>query len=287
VDEIRAALSGINISLNQIVSVGLSDILDILIVAIVIYFLLIWIKETRAWSLLKGFVTLLGVSLLAYILNLSTVNWIIANTFNVGLIALVVIFQPELRKALEHLGRGRFLSAIAAPSGNLTEDAINEVLAAVSEMSKSKTGALILIEQQVALGDLESTGVRLDARISKQLLLNIFDYGTPLHDGAVIVRGDRISAASCILPLPASNPAHRSLGTRHRAAIGATEESDAFALIVSEETGSLSLAHGTKLYKRISEAKIREILTEATPETKNSEKLENIRLRIKHLLSKK
>ena len=260
INSIRGAISSVDISFRSVTSVGLSDIIDITIVAVVIYFIFIWIKETRAWSLLKGFLILLAVSLLAYFLNLTTVNWIIANTFNVGLVALVVIFQPELRKALERIGRGHILDLVAHGSGGpLSEAALDEIIAAVMDMSKSKTGALIVIAEKIPLGDLEATGVQIDAQVSRQLIMNIFSYGAPLHDGALIVRGNRVSAASCILPLT-SDHVDQKLGTRHRAAIGATEVSDAFAVIVSEETGSISVAHGAKIYRKLNEKQIKQLI---------------------------
>ena len=267
INSIRGAFSNIDITFRTVTSVGLSDVIDIAIVAVVIYFIFIWIKETRAWSLLKGFVVLLVVSLLAYFLNLTTVNWIIANTFNVGLVALLVIFQPELRKALERIGRGHFLESIMQSSGGpLTESALDEIIAAAMEMSRHKTGALIVIEEKIPLGDLEATGVQVDAKVSRQLIMNIFSYGAPLHDGALIVRGNRISAASCILPL-ASDHVDQKLGTRHRAAIGASEVSDAFAIVVSEETGYVSVAHGAKLHRKLGDKQIkRMIMPEALEE---------------------
>ncbi|MCL2618199.1 MAG: diadenylate cyclase CdaA [Defluviitaleaceae bacterium] len=289
INSVRGALSGIDISFRSVTAVGANDLLDIIIVAVVIYFILIWIKETRAWSLLKGFLVLLGVSLLAYFLNLTTVNWIIANTFNVGLIALVVIFQPELRKALERLGRGSFFETLTQSSGGqLSEAALDEIIDAAMEMSKSRTGALILIEQRIPLGDLEDTGVSVDAKVSRQLLMNIFSYGAPLHDGAVIIRGDRISAASCILPLASENVGSK-LGTRHRAAIGATEVSDAFALIVSEETGNVSIAHGAKIHRKLNEKSIKRMILPATQQGEPGQEggkvnLQAIRNRIRNRL---
>ncbi|MCL2673899.1 MAG: diadenylate cyclase CdaA [Defluviitaleaceae bacterium] len=260
INGIRAALSNLDISFRSVSAVGVSDVIDILIVAGVIYFILMWIKETRAWSLLKGFIVLLVVGLLAYFLNLTTVNWIIANTFSIGLIALVVIFQPELRKALERIGRGSFFEALTGDGNEqLSESTLDEIISAATDMAKTKTGALIVIEQKIPLGDFEATGVAVDAQVSAQLIMNIFSYGAPLHDGAIVIRGNRISAASCILPL-ASDVTDKKMGTRHRAAIGATELSDAYAIVVSEETGTVSVAYGGKLRRRLSEKQIKEII---------------------------
>ncbi|MCL2852665.1 MAG: diadenylate cyclase CdaA [Defluviitaleaceae bacterium] len=278
INSIRGALSNFDITFRSVTSVGLNDVIDIAIVAVVIYFIFIWIKETRAWALLKGFMILLAVSLLAYFLNLTTVNWIIANTFNVGLVALVVIFQPELRNALERIGRGHFLDSIKHNSGGpLSEAALDEIIEAVMEMSKSKTGALIVISEKIPLGDLEVTGVQIDARVSRQLIMNIFNYGAPLHDGALIVRGDRISAASCILPLSSGN-VDQELGTRHRAALGATEISDAYAIVVSEETGSVSVAHGSKIHRKLSEKQVKRLILPNTRDEDTGEKHVIVRL---------
>lgn len=227
-------------------NVGLRDIIDILVVAFVIYKLLMWIKDTRTWALFKGVVIVIIIAMVAYILELHTVWWIISNTITVGTIALLVVFQPEFRRALEQIGRGSFMGFLLSGSedngGNqsLTEETIDNVAKAVMQMAKVKTGALIVFEHETKLGDVERTGIKIDAAVSSQLLVNIFEKNTPLHDGAIIISNNRISAATCFLPLTDSPEISKELGTRHRAAIGISEVTDAIVIVVSEETGIVS-----------------------------------------------
>lgn len=205
-------------------SLGISDILDILIVAYIIYKIIFWIKETRAWVLFKGILVIFALAAVAMLLKLNTILWILSNTISVGIIAVIVVFQPELRKALEQLGKGKFFTAFARSSEETDDKAaqrtVDEIVKAAEKMGSVKTGALILIEQKVPLGDFERTGIPVDAIVSSQLLINIFEHNTPLHDGAVIVRRNRVAAATCFLPLTDSNEVSMELGTRHRAAIG-------------------------------------------------------------------
>ena len=214
-------------------SLGISDILDILIVAYIIYKIIFWIKETRAWVLFKGILVIFALAAVAMLLKLNTILWILSNTISVGIIAVIVVFQPELRKALEQLGKGKFFTAFARSSEETDDKAaqrtVDEIVKAAEKMGSVKTGALILIEQKVPLGDFERTGIPVDAIVSSQLLINIFEHNTPLHDGAVIVRRNRVAAATCFLPLTDSNEVSMELGTRHRAAIGASEVSDAYS----------------------------------------------------------
>ncbi|PHV71364.1 TIGR00159 family protein [Sporanaerobium hydrogeniformans] len=259
------------ISLPQI---GIRDILDILVVAYFLYIVLMWIKDTRTWALLKGVVIILVVAILSYVLQLHTVWWIISNTITVGTIVLIVVFQPELRRALEQIGRGRIFNSLLnagdADEGELTDDAINGLAKACMHMSKCKTGALIVIEQDTKLGDVERTGIPIDAVITSQLLINIFEKNTPLHDGAVIVRNNRVSAATCFLPLSDSMEISKDLGTRHRAAIGLSEVTDAIVLVVSEETGNVSYVRNGKIKRGLDMELIKKILT-ATRKKKRSE----------------
>ena len=244
-----------NLSTLSIPSVHITDIIDIIIVAIVIYTVIHWIKETRAWSLFRGLMVIAMFSLLSYNLHFYTITWIIERTFSVGVIAVIIIFQPELRKALEQIGASGFSSV----TGLLPQDA-NEIVEACVKMAEVKTGALIVIERNVSMGDIVSaSGVTVDAVISSQLLINIFEDKTPLHDGAVIIRDNRVAAASCILPVTQSEIG-QELGTRHRAAVGASEVSDAFIIVVSEETGKISIARDGKLEKAVSEAVFRQEL---------------------------
>jgi len=256
----------------RISQITLTDTLDIMVIAYFVFKILIWIKETRAWSLLKGVIIIVLVSVLSNLFGLNTVFWIITNAFNVGLIAIIVLFQPELRKALEQLGNGKFVSFLGlkvfSNFGNDEEKSLKisnrsvlEIAKAVKTMAKDRTGALILIEKDVALGDHEQTGIPIDAVVTSQLIINIFEDKTPLHDGAVIIRNNRISAATCILPLTQKSLA-RELGTRHRAAVGASEVSDAYILVVSEESGSISLAKGGELKRDLTEKQVIDAITE-------------------------
>ncbi|MDL2248558.1 diadenylate cyclase CdaA [Tyzzerella sp. OttesenSCG-928-J15] len=238
--------------------VTLKDIVDILIVAYFIYKIILWIKETRAWSLFKGIILVLLISSLSFMFGFTTISWIVKTAINTGILAIIILFQPELRKALEQLGKGGFaLSFLNDSTGSTIEsDTVDEIIKAVYAMAKVRTGALILVERQVKLGDLEQTGIKVDAHVTAALLINIFEDKTPLHDGAVVIRNNRIAAASCILPLTASEIG-KELGTRHRAAVGASEVSDTFAIVVSEETGYVSLASGGGLIRNLSPEDLR------------------------------
>ena len=246
-------------SFDSFLFMNFSDVIDILIVSYLIYKIMLWIKETRAWSLFKGLVVLLAIFGISSFFNFSTLYLIISNTFNVGFIAVIVLFQPEIRKALEQLGKGNYLNAfIKSDVGqqDISENTIDEIIKAAKAMAHTKTGALIVIEREVPLGDFEQTGILIDAIISSPLLINIFEDKTPLHDGAVIIRNNKIKAAACILPL-SQNVKKHDFGTRHRAAIGASEVSDAYVLVVSEERGEISIAKNGKLNKNLDETQIR------------------------------
>lgn len=248
-------------------SLGITDILDILLVAYIIYKIIFWIKETRAWVLFKGILVIFALAAVATLLKLNTILWILSNTISVGIIAIIVVFQPELRKALEQLGKGKFFSYFTRGTDETddkaTQRTIDEIVKAADKMGSVKTGALILIEQEVPLGDLERTGIPIDAIVSSQLLINIFEHNTPLHDGAVIVRRNRVAAATCFLPLTDSNEISMELGTRHRAAIGASEVSDAYVIVVSEETGAISLARGGVLYRNLTPEQLRSMISQS------------------------
>ncbi|MCC8015197.1 MAG: diadenylate cyclase CdaA, partial [Eubacterium sp.] len=240
----------------------LTDILDILIVAVLAYWVIVWVRETRAWFLLKGILVLALISLFSNIFNLYTVSWIIEKTLSVGIIAILILFQPEFRKALENLGKGSLVTNLFSGEKNmnkLDEKNAEEIVDAAERMAKEKTGALIVVENNVPLGDFEERGITIDAKVSSQLLTNIFVNKTPLHDGAVIIRNNRIASAACILPLTQAE-LNSDLGTRHRAAVGASEVSDAYVVVVSEETGKISVAHEGKLRRGISGKKLMEIL---------------------------
>ena len=246
---------------------GVFQVLDILIVATVLYLILKWIRRTQAWVLFKGIIFIAVIAVLAEPFNLATVQWVVRNTIGMGLVVVIILFQPELRKALEQLGRGQYLLPLKNESEqkvHSTAHAIDEITKAIRTMSGALTGALIVVEQEVDLSEHEESGVALDAQISMQLLLNIFEKNAPLHDGAVVIRQNRISSASCILPLTAEQ-VDISLGTRHRAAIGISEVSDARVVVVSEETGAISIVIDGEITRNVSEKKIRELLMWGEP----------------------
>ena len=232
---------------NITAGIGITDILDVLIVAFLAYKVLGFIRETRAEQLAKGILVFFLATFGSYVFNLYTLHYILSNMLQVGLIALVVIFQPELRRALEHLGRSKITTVFSQVDKDEAKQMIGEFVRAIESMSASRTGALIVIERETLLNDIVETGTIIDARVSEQMIGNIFYEGSPLHDGALIVRGDRLYAAGCVLPQTQNKGLNKELGTRHRAGIGITENSDALTLIVSEETGVVSIAQDGKL----------------------------------------
>lgn len=235
--------------------ITITDVIEIIIIAILIYNIMLWFQKTRAWTLIKGILVVLLFAGLALAFQFNTILWILKNTISVGVIAVIIIFQPEFRRALEQLGRRNILSSFFNNEENraskLDKKVLNEIAKAVYAMSEVKTGALIVIEQEVRLGDYERTGIAIDAEVGNQLLLNIFEHNTPLHDGAVLIRDNRIASATCYLPLSDNLDISKALGTRHRAAIGVSEVSDSITVIVSEETGAVSLAHNGAVIRNI------------------------------------
>lgn len=234
----------------------ITDILEIIIIAYAFYHIILWIKDTRAWMLLKGMILLAIIFLVAVVLEMNVVLWVFQNAMVVGIMALVVIFQPELRNALEQLGRKNFLGSLTfdnqkGKNERYTEKSIQAMIRAVYDMAKVKTGALIVVEREIQCREYERTGIPIDAEISSQLIVNIFEHNTPLHDGAVLVRDNRIVAATCYLPLSNNLEVSKELGTRHRAGLGISEVSDSLTIIVSEETGFVSLACDGRLYRKI------------------------------------
>jgi diadenylate cyclase len=266
-------ITGVDFSVIPISQMRATDIIDISLVALVVYKIIGWVKETRTWTLFKGVFVLVMISLVAGLLNLHTIAWISQYTFSVGIIAIIVLFQPELRKALEQIGGKNLIYSITGTEKSATTDEeiyMNEIVKACRIMAKSKTGALVVIQRNIALKDYENTGVLIDAAISSQLLINIFENNTPLHDGAVIInQKNRISAASCILPLTQVEIGQK-YGTRHRAAVGTSEITDAIVLIVSEETGYINLAKDGKLYKNLSDDKLMDMILLKGQENKKS-----------------
>lgn len=245
---------------NIVSSIGLNDVLDIAIVAFLVYKVLGFIRETRAEQLAKGLVVLVICTLLSDFLKLYTLHWLLSGVVSVGLIAIVVIFQPELRRALEHLGRSRFANIMSDIDKEEAKRMVTEIVRAVESMSVSRTGALMVIEKEITLNDIVETGTVIDAYISAEMIGNIFYEGAPLHDGALILRGDRLYAAGCVLPLTQNKELSKELGTRHRAGIGITENSDALVIIVSEETGVISLAQNGELTRFLEGKKIEKTL---------------------------
>lgn len=234
----------------------LNDFVDVVIVSYIIYQLLVLLRGTRAVQLLRGIIIVLLTWLFSYFLHLNTLKWIIENLLSVGLIAIIVIFQPELRRALEKLGRGSFLNLTNQVKGQMITDVTNKITKSTVQLAKERIGALIVIERQTGLSDFIQTGILLEANLSTELLHNIFLTNGPLHDGAVIVRNDQIMAAGCYLPLSESPFISKELGTRHRAAIGMSEVSDAIVVIVSEETGMISICLHGKIERGLSEEEL-------------------------------
>lgn len=255
-NQIIASLKGYVYGLS-LPKIGVVDILEIIIIAFALYHVTFWVKRTRAWTLVKGVFVLFSAYIVAYILDMSVILWVFDKTIGLGITALLIVFQPELRKALEELGQKKIVSSILPFDENkdrnirFTDRTVNEIVRATSELAKAKNGALIIMEKDIILSEYERTGIIIDSAISSQLLINIFEHNTPLHDGAVIVRGDRIVAATCYLPLSDNMGLSKDLGTRHRAAVGISEVSDSLTVIVSEETGMISVAVGGKLLRNI------------------------------------
>ena len=232
---------------NIVAGISANDIIDILIVTFLVYKILGFIKSSRAEQLAKGLLIIVAVAIISGICHFYVTNWIFEEVLSIGLIALVVVFQPELRRALEYLGRGKFASKAFSMDVENISGNVNIIVSALDYFSQRKEGAIIVVERETALSDISETGTIIDAKLSEEALENIFYKGSPLHDGAVILRSDRIYAAGCVLPLTSNQNLSKDLGTRHRAGIGMTEVSDAVALIVSEETGIISMAVDGKL----------------------------------------
>ena len=257
--DINSFLDGI---FSNVYRITINDIIDIAIVAYIFYKIFMFIKDTRAEQVFKGIILLLLATLLSEAFKLHTLNWILLRTLDLGFIAALIIFQPELRAGLEHIGRTNF--NIFLKSNNVSDDNLNttieEIVEALYSLSRQKIGALIIMERQTKIGEIINTGTSVDGEVSRQLLINIFIPNTPLHDGAVVIRESKIKAAACFLPLTESKDLSKDLGTRHRAAVGVSEVSDCISLIVSEETGDVSIAKSGKLYRNVSRERMTNIL---------------------------
>jgi len=246
--------------INTIKNISIWSVLDILVVAYLFYKGYMLIKETRAEQLLKGIMLMVALIPISYFLNLEMLNFILNKTLTVGLISIVIIFQPEIRRLLEHIGRTAFEDVYNIENQEEREEIVNEIVVAVKNLSETKTGALIVIEQSTRLGEIINSGTILDAKVTANLLENIFVTNTPLHDGATIIRKDRILASGCVLPLTNNNTINKKLGTRHRAALGLSEVSDSIIIIVSEETGIISLAINGRLTRNYEGDRLRRVL---------------------------
>jgi diadenylate cyclase len=268
--------------------INITDIVEIFILAFLIYHLVKWVKNTRAWALVKGIAVIMIFWLIAVVFELNVILWIITNTISVGIIAIIIVFQPEFRKALEQLGQKNLMRSIITfddskeKNEKFSDHSLNEIIRATFELARTKTGALIVIEEDTPLNDFESTGIYLDSLISSELLINVFEHNTPLHDGAVILRGNRIAAATCYLPLSDNMQLSKDLGTRHRAGIGISEVSDSLTIIVSEETGKVSIAKGGKLIRNVDGDYLRTKLTDAQKKNTEVKKIKLWKGRIKN-----
>ncbi len=268
--------------LPRVAAVRWQDIVEIIFISLLLYQILVWIKDTRAYPMLKGILVIAAFVVFAALMEMNTIVWIVNKLISAAVIAVIVILQPELRKAVEGLGRKKIVASLlpfdlsrsVASEGRFSDKTINEIVRASVEMGRVRTGALIVIEQEQSLSEYERTGIDVDGVVTSQLLINIFEKNTPLHDGAVIVRGNRITSATCYLPLSDNMMLSKDLGTRHRAGVGISEATDSMTVIVSEETGKISVAYMGKLTGDLDEEKLKEMLcsiqnkTEETSEGK-------------------
>ncbi len=265
-----------------------TDMAEIIILSFIIYQIMIWIKSTRAWTLLKGFAVVLALLAVAQLFHMNTILWISENFFSLGITAVIIVFQPELRRALEQLGEKNILSSIVGLDNvkredeNLSDRTVSELVRACFEMGKARTGALIVMEQSVSLLEYDRTGIAIDAIVSNQLLLNIFEKNTPLHDGAVILSGNRVRSATCYLPLSDNMNLSKALGTRHRAAVGISEVSDSLTIIVSEETGAVSVAKNGRILRNLNQEQLREQLEALQAKAEDGRKIKLWKGRSKH-----
>lgn len=270
---------------NTVKNISIWSVLDILVVSYIFFKGYMLIKETRAEQLLKGIILILVLIPISYLLRLDMLYFILSKTITIGVLTIIIIFQPEIRRALEHIGRSAFEDIHIIQDDETLDRVVTEIVTAVDNMAYLKTGALIAIEQSTGLGEITSNGTELDAKVSSGLLENIFVENTPLHDGATIIRNDRISAAACVLPLTSNRNINKKLGTRHRAAIGLSENSDAIIIVVSEETGIVSLAVNGRLTRNYDKDKLKSILLKIMINRRNK-KVKTIGERVKAWIAK-
>ena len=277
-EQIRAFADRYLVNLH-IPSVKITDIVEILIISFLVYHIMVWIKNTKAWSLLKGVALIMVFILVAAIFEMNTIIWIVKNVFSIAIIAIIIVLQPELRKALEELGRKNIFASIfntgKTETGLFSDSTIREITKACVEMGKVRTGALIVVRQMDNLSEYEQTGIAVDAIVTNQLLINIFEHNTPLHDGAVIIDGDRITSATCYLPLSDNMRLSKELGTRHRAGVGMSEATDSMTVIVSEETGAVSVAYRGELTRGLGAEEL-EVMLESIQNKQTEDKKKSI-----------
>ena len=268
-----------NLHIPKVETIQYPDVLEILILSVLIYHIMVWIKNTKAWNLLKGLVVILVFILIAAILEMNTIIWIVQNVFSIAVIAVIIVLQPELRRALEELGKKNIVNGLIpidinrSESGLFSDKTIKEIARACVEMSRVRTGALIVVAQNDSLAEYESTGIEVDGVVTSQLLINIFEKNTPLHDGAVIIKGDRITSATCYLPLSQNTGLSKALGTRHRAGIGISEATDSLTIVVSEENGMISTAYQGELRRGLAQDELEVLLTKIQNKTIDDKKL--------------
>ncbi|MDD6733900.1 MAG: diadenylate cyclase CdaA [Lachnospiraceae bacterium] len=275
-----ASLTTEYLSAFRLPRVGITDIVEIIILAVLLYQAMKWMKNTRAWAVVKGLSVVLVFLAVAVMFNMTTIIWIAKSCVTLLAVAIIVALQPEIRRLIEELGQRNIFTAIISfdsrtENGLFSDDTINEVITASFEMARARTGALIVFEQNSPLAEYEDTGIKIDALVTSQLLVNIFEHNTPLHDGAVIIRGDRVQAATCYLPLSDARNLSKDLGTRHRAGVGISEVTDSLTIIVSEETGKVSVAYAGELYRSLDVSGLREklVMIQSKQVTDNKMKL--------------
>lgn len=276
-------------SLNSLINIfkgfSIFSVIDILVVYFIFYKGYSLMKETRAEQLLKGIILIFLLIPVSDLLNLTMLNWILENTLTISVISIIIIFQPEIRKALEHIGRTSFVDKIIYEDEETMIGVVNEIVNSVEALAKEKVGALIVIEQMTGLGDIINTGTKINGDVSSALLQNIFVVNTPLHDGATIIRNDKIVAAGCFLPLTNDDKLNKQLGTRHRAGIGVTEVTDCITIIVSEETGVISMALNGRLLRNYDKEKLRNVLLKIMRNRQSNK--DSFKERVKLWISKK
>ena len=253
-------------------TVGVRDVVDILLVAVILYKSYEMLKDTRAITLAKGLFVMMGVALGAYILELHAIYWLLSKSIYLLFMALPIVFQPELRRALERIGQGKFLGSAVYLNAEEADTLVNEIDKVVFNMSAKKIGALIVLEREIGINEIIDTGIRVDGLVTAPFMMNVFIPNTPLHDGAAVIRGNRMIAAGCLLPLTENRSLSTELGTRHRAALGLSEQCDAVVVIVSEETGIVSIAENGHITRRLNSEqlknRLRPLLTKDDPTLK-------------------